>query len=156
LGKAFREEADSYTACDAALRIHGVPHRHEELTRRLGQPTEVHRHGDLASALSGRLWPNDIWLLDSPLSSEQPIGSHIAWLSNFLAEHEKYILGLLEAGVRMDVYCRYRSNRHMGGFEIEPENLTMISRLRLPLGVSIMFAEADSELDSEFNVKGAS
>jgi hypothetical protein len=134
---ARRNRMTSTARYSAAIRIHGVPQLHAEISSRLGPPTEAHVAGDVASAKSGRTWRNDIWMLDAPLSPEADLALHVAWLAELVEKHQRYIGRLIGRHVSIDLYCTYRSAEMTGGFAIPSKHLRVFARLGIPLGVSV-------------------
>ena len=122
----------------ASLRIHGRPELHAEITERLGTPSECHKKGEIRSDPTGRTWPNDIWMIESPLDERCDISEHLAWIDTFARPHMTYLRRLIRRGARIDVYMSYRSTEDHCGFGLPPERLEFIARLGVPLEVSVL------------------
>ena len=130
---------EPYFAFSATLRIKNAPHIHKEFERKTGLcPSHVHSKGDIANAKSGRVWKNDIWMLDSPLPEEDELTKHILWLKDMLEPHMKYILELKKRGVDIDIFCGYRSDCDNAGFNIMPNALKLFIDLDIPVEFSVI------------------
>ena len=123
---------------NASLRIHDAPDLHDEITARLGTPTEYHKKGDERTPKSKRPWPNDIWMRNSPLPERRDIGEHLAWVAEFARPHATYLRRLIRRGVRIDIYMTYCCDHEHCGFGLAPEHLDIFTRLGIRMEVSIM------------------
>ena len=122
----------------ASLRIHDAPQLHEEITARLGTPSECHKKGDMRSPASKRPWPNDVWMMDSPLPERRDIGEHLAWVADFARPHTTYLRRLIRRGARIDIYMSYRCDHDHCGIGLDPEHLEIFTRLGIRMEVSIL------------------
>ncbi|MFZ4693791.1 MAG: DUF4279 domain-containing protein [Verrucomicrobiia bacterium] len=122
----------------ASLRIHDVPEYHEQITARLGLPSECHKKGDPKSPPGKHPWPNDIWMRNSPLPERRDIAEHLAWVSNFARPHLRYLRHLIRRGARIDVYMSYSCDHEHCGFGLAPKHLAIFTRLGIRMEVSIM------------------
>ncbi|HYG61076.1 MAG TPA: DUF4279 domain-containing protein [Thermoanaerobaculia bacterium] len=133
------EDYEYYFAFSASLRVLDAPERHEEIERMTGlRPSHVHLRGDLANEKSGRRWTRDVWGLKSPLSKETSMTEHLFWLWEQVKPHQAYFESLIAAGVRVDVFCGYRSNCGYAGFDLNPEAFEIVRALRLPFEISVI------------------
>jgi hypothetical protein len=123
---------------NASLRIHDAPDFHDKITNRLGTPTECHKRGELASSVSGRRWPNDIWMVESPLPERRDISEHLAWAGEFARPHVRFLRSLIRRGARIDIYMTYCCDHEHCGFGLPPEHLDIFTRLAIRMEVSIM------------------
>ena len=122
----------------ASLRIHDAPKLHDEITARLGTPSECHQKGDVRSPASKRPWPNDIWMMDSPLPERREIDKHLAWVAEFARPHSAYLRRLIRRGARIDIYMSYRCDDEHRGIGFDPEHLEIFIRLGIRMEVSIL------------------
>ena len=131
----------------AALRIMDAAHLHTEIERKTGlSPSESHVSGEPIHPRSKRKWSGDLWCLESPLDEEEKLTSHLVWLLGKLSPHSGYLRSLMEAGIRMDIFCGYRSNSDTAGFSVEPSALRLFHELPVPMEVSVIIHSMD-ELD---------
>jgi hypothetical protein len=127
----------TYHAHSAVFRVLDAPEAHKEIERRTGiQPTHCHKAGDIR--LKDKRWENTIWTLKSPLPESESLSVHLRWLWEALAPHQEYFRTLKESGVKMDLFCGFRSNVDTGGFSIEPDALKVATELGLTLEVSVI------------------
>ena len=118
-----------------------APERHAEIERVTGiEPSHAHVRGEIAYAKSGRRWTNDIWQLASPLPEEAELSEHLRWLWQTIKPHQAYFQSLVEAGVRIDVFCGYRSNCGHCGFGLKPEAVEIAQELGIRLEFSVIIA----------------
>jgi hypothetical protein len=122
----------------ACLRIHDVPDLHDEITARLGKPSECHKKRDLRPSSSKRAWPNDIWMRESPLPEWRDIGEHLAWVAELARPHVAYLRRVIRRGARMDIYMTYCCDHEHCGFGLSPEHLEIFTRIGMRFEVSIM------------------
>lgn len=112
---------------------------HNEISNKTGiKPSECHCIGDMAHIKSGRKWENDIWILKSPLSEEEDLTKHLKWLCKSIEPHFDYFKELIDKGIKIDVFCGYRSDCDHAGFSIKPEALEVFHTLKIPLEVSVI------------------
>ncbi len=117
-------------------RIMNVPHLHEEITSRLRVlPNEQHKRGD-PRRNSKQAWPNDIWILESPLRSTSSFDRHLEWLSKHLLPHYDFLHGLRKRGAGIDIFLSY-TGPNGSGFDLSPQSIRILSELGIPLAVSV-------------------
>jgi hypothetical protein len=123
----------------ATLRVMCAAERHAEIEAVTGlSATHKHEHGD--PGFFGDPWPKDLWALESPLPPGAAFGDHLDWLWTQVQPHQEYFRELAaEEGVDVDLFCGYRSDCGECGFEVEPEALTIVQALSIPLEVSVVF-----------------
>lgn len=147
--KAFRtlrgfidgEEPDelTYFAFSATLRIHGEELPLDEISQRLGvQPTSSHRQGERRGANSPP-HRDDAWHFQPALHESEPLERHIEELWRVVRPHVKYLKSLKQQ-FKVDVFCGYRSNCDMAGFEVSHKCLELFTALEVPFGVSVIVA----------------
>ena len=120
------------------LRIKDAPFLHGEITETLGQPTECHVAGEAVWNNPERHWPNDIWLIDSPLGDEKDINEHLAWLADFIRPHHARLAEWRSRGAHIDVYMYYDCDEEHRGFGLRPDAISLLAALGVPLEVSVM------------------
>ena len=123
----------------ATLRVMCAADRHDEIEQVTGlTATHQHEHGE--PGLFGQPWPKDLWALESPLSPGAALDEHLDWLWTRVEPHQDYFRALAaEEGVDVDLFCGYRSDCAECGFEVQPEALTIVQALSVPLEVSVVF-----------------
>ena len=115
---------ENYFHFSATLRIRGNGVPFEQIEQRLGfAPTLRHRAGE-------RLRPNsppsreDAWHYQVPLAETEPLGAHLDELWRTIKPHVDYLKSLKNQ-FRIDVFCGYRSNCDMAGFEVPHQSLEL-------------------------------
>lgn len=91
---------------DASLRIAGVGAQHDRISLETGLlPSYAHRSGERRSTRSAALgiWPEDLWMLISPLGEAASLEAHLDWLWNAIAPHKAYFEGLVADAAWADV-----------------------------------------------------
>lgn len=91
---------------DASLRIAGVGEQHDTISIETGLvPWHVHRAGDRRSPRSPLLgvWPEDCWVLQSPLGEHATLEEHLAWLWSKVEPHKPYFARLIKQAAWADV-----------------------------------------------------
>lgn len=125
---------------DASLRIAGVGVHHEGISIETGLvPSYVHRAGDRRSIRSPSLgvWPEDIWVLESPLGERASLEEHLNWLWRTVAPHKAYFEQLVAKAAWADV-CLGCLSDSVYPFWTVPANSLDITR-DLNLGLSFNF-----------------
>jgi hypothetical protein len=145
--KAFRtlrgfvdgDEPDeaTYFCFRAALRIHGLNVPFEEIAQQLGvQPTHVHRKGERRGPRSPG-YRDDAWHFQPPVPETEPLARHIEALWEVVRPAVDYLKALKQR-FEVDVFCGYRSNCDMAGFEVPHTCLELFTALEVPFGVSVI------------------
>jgi hypothetical protein len=135
------EEPDegNYFCFSAGLRIHGNDVPFEEISRRLGvQPTNLHRKGERRGPRSPA-YGDDAWQFRPSLPETEPLERHVEALWEVVRSHVEYLKGLKQR-CKVDVFCGYRSNCDMAGFEVSHKCLELFMALEVPFGVSVIIA----------------
>ena len=133
----------SYRRFSATLRIMNAPEIHDEIEKTTGiKPTHVHVRGDIAfrGTKKVRLWENDLWSLKSPLDGALELSRHLDWLWDTIEPHADYFQDLAEKGVKMDVFCGYRSDSDEGGFSLTSSALQIVQKLGISVEFSVIIA----------------
>jgi Domain of unknown function (DUF4279) len=129
-----------YFAFGATLRITGDIASPEEISRVLGlQPTHLHRRGERRSARAAP-YEHDMWAYEAPVAEEQPLSEHLRALRAAIGDQAGYLKELRESGLKVDIFCGYRSNSDSAGFEVEHDVLKIFIELETPLDVSVIIA----------------
>ena len=115
-----------------------APHLHEEIEALLGDGTDNHKQGDPVPDREGKIWKNDIWLIETPIPEEEDIAEHLRWLVNFVLPHEDRIKEWISRGARADFYFSYCCDHDHCGFGLPPDLLEVFPRLGIRFEVSIM------------------
>jgi hypothetical protein len=121
-----------------ALRIHDVPHLHEEVLKEL-QTLRAHYHkaGDSVSAVFAaggvEVWPNSILVIDSPLDASSPPAEHFEWLTGLFVSNEGFFRRLDGAAARIDVYCAVSGPPGTWSLQMSHRVAETLSRLRAGL-----------------------
>ncbi|MBO9622761.1 MAG: DUF4279 domain-containing protein [Sphingomonas sp.] len=134
----FPPDADAeqtYYAYSATLRIHGDCLPLDQITKHLGiQPTHQHRKGDPPKP-GGRGASSDAWHLTAAVPEEVELTEHLRELWRTIKPGIEYLRSL---DAKVDVFCGYRSNDGIVGFEVAPDALEIFRALNVPFGVSVI------------------
>ena len=89
---------------------------------------------------SSRLYPHNIWILESPLSKTEELSSHLKWLWNKICTHRDTLIRFKKSSnnVEIDVFCSYTSNCDHSGLELDPESLKIFTELQIKMQLSII------------------
>jgi len=120
----------------AGLRIKNAPELHDEISKIL-KPTHVHKKGE--KKFKEKVWDNDIWILDSPLSDEKDLIEHILWIWEQIKPHIEYFMDLKKKGVEMDLFCSFTTDSDQDGFTLDARTNEFINKLQLNIEFSIIF-----------------
>lgn len=102
-----------------------------EVSATLGmEPTSSRRTWDVGE--SGEPHSQALWLLESPLPTDEDLESHLDWLQRVLSPHYDFIRSLM-GSAEARLYCDIRSETDQCGFDVSPEVLTMFVELGVPL-----------------------
>jgi hypothetical protein len=80
-----------------------------------------------------------MWSFTPSLPETEPLERHIEALWQVVRPELEY-LKFLKERFKIDVFCGYRSNCDMAGFEVSHECLEMFIALEIPFGVSVIIA----------------
>jgi hypothetical protein len=123
----------------ATLRIHGEGLDLDAITAAMGlRPTLARKKGD-SRRPGGRPYEDDAWHYSAGLPEEAPLDAHLQTLWADVAPARDFLLSL-KARHRVDVFCGYRSDSGIAGFQVDPKSLAIFTALEIPFGVSIMVA----------------
>lgn len=121
----------------ATLRIAGEIESLDEITSRLSlRPTHSHRRGD-RRGLRSPPYKDDLWSYSPPVDEHEPLERHISALWDAIRPNATY-LKELKRTLKVDVFCGFRTNCRIAGFEVEHQHLRMFAELEIPFAVSII------------------
>lgn len=116
-----------------------APDKHSEITSVLGvEPTACHKVGEGFDPITKEAWENNIWYIKSPLPEKRHLDFHLKWLSKLVFPHEAFIQELIKEGADVDVFCGYRSDCSLCGFDVKPKSLELFVRLGVRMSVSVI------------------
>jgi Domain of unknown function (DUF4279) len=98
-------------------------------------PTHTHRKGDLSRL--GKAYPHDMWALTAPIPNNEPLDSHLKWLSSQL-EPKYSLITALKDKADIYIYCGYTTDKEQSEFSISPEALAIFGKLGIPINISIL------------------
>jgi len=126
----------------AGLRIMGKDLDLDAISRELSlHPSHVHRGGELDKF--GDPYPDDMWLLDSPLGKVVQLDAHLRWLVQQLIPHFGYLKSLKNTA-RIDIFCSCTSVGE-GGLSLSPNSLSISTELGLNLELSLILLRSKEE-----------
>lgn len=132
-------DEETYFCFSATLRIHGNDVPFEEISRGLGvQPTTTHRTGERRGPKSPP-YSDDAWHYSPPISENESLECHLEALWQIVRPHVEYLKEVKQR-FKVDVFCGYRSNCDMAGFEVSHKCLELFTALEVPFGVSVIIA----------------
>lgn len=121
---------------DASLRIAGVGPHHDAMSLTTGiLPTRTIRKGE--RQVGKRLWPEDVWLLDSPLGGKTSLDEHVQWLWDTVAPHQSYFREVISQSLGADIVLGCFSESPYPYFTVKNESLRFL--MDLNMGVSFNF-----------------
>ena len=123
---------------NGSMRIMDAPNLHDEIIQVLGEGSECHKKGSPLPKNKNRKWPNDIWLINTPIPEEMDIAEHLKWLCEFVQPYEEQIKEWIEQGAQIDFYFSYCCDHDHCGFGLPADLLDIFPRLGIRMEVSIM------------------
>lgn len=127
----------TYFAFSATLRIFGPEVPFAEIEEALGvAPTHTHRKGERRGPRSPG-YQADAWQYQAPIPKTEPLAVHLDALWAVIRPAVDY-LKKLKTRCDVDVFCGYRSNCDMAGFEVPHTSLELFTALEVPFGVSVI------------------
>jgi hypothetical protein len=122
----------------ASFRVLGTNLNLDEVTRALGtNPTRVHSPGDVD--ILGKPFPHFMWLLESPLRTNQDLAAHLDWLGATLSPRLSY-LRVLKSSADLSIVCNFRTyDTDQGGFTLRSENLSLPLELDVRMEFHLLF-----------------
>lgn len=119
---------------DACLRIAGIGDLHEEITLKTGiVATRSHKKGEKHGFGKQRVWPEDLWLLESPLGEEASLDEHLFWLWNAIEPHKSYIAALVAKAAWADLCLGCLSESVYPVLSASSASLSLVRELNVSL-----------------------
>lgn len=116
-----------------------APEHHAEIEEVTGlKPSHVHIRSESVNKRSKHRWKNNIWLLSSPLEATVELSEHLNWLWQQTQPHKVYFRSLIKSGVKVDIFCGYRSNCDHSGFGVNPSTIEIAKELDVRLEFSVI------------------
>ena len=132
------------------MRIFGLNLDFDAITRAVGvQPTEIRRRGD--HGIAREPYPQDIWLLSSPLPRFETLESHILWLRAQLRSGKEELLALKRT-CQVRSFCGVITKGSNCRFSLSPKALKLFTELGVEMETSLIFLGYSDEkaLNSSF------
>ena len=135
-----------YIDTQASLGVFGTGVDFQLISQELRtQPSHSHRAGD--PGLTSRPYPQDLWLLESPLLPSDTLDAHLKWLGDLVAPHYQF-LRMLKQKHEIRSYCGISIRGSGCRFRISPEALNIFVDLGIAMNLTVVFTgESQSELD---------
>ena len=111
----------------------------EDISSKLNtQPTRYHVKGERYSKRNpkSRVREENLWILESALSDQDTIESHVEHFLSFLKENEDGIKAL-QAECEFYIHCAYSSENGQGGFTLDHETLKKITTYPVDLSINL-------------------
>lgn len=110
------------------------------------QPTKYFVKGEFYSKRNqkSRVREENLWLLESELSDQHTIESHVKHFLSFLKENENSIKEL-QAECEFNIVCAYSSENGQGGFTLNQEVLKELTAYPVDLSINLYLPERNSE-----------
>lgn len=117
---------------DASLRISGVGDQHDDIAKQTGIiPTHAHIKGEVHGRFTKRAYPDDLWILSSPLGESATMDAHLIWLRNTIQPHYAYFEKLIAQASSADVCLGCLSDSPYPFWEVQPASLDLLRELKL-------------------------
>jgi hypothetical protein len=123
----------------AAFRIISESLNVEEICAKINtQPTKYFRKGELSSKRNpkSRVREENLWLLESQLSDQDTIESHVEHFLSFLKENDDGIK-YLQTKCEFEIMCAYSSECGQGGFTLTHEVLKELTAYPVDLSINL-------------------
>lgn len=121
----------------ASLRIFGENLVPEDISSSLNlAPTQTHLRGQRKSERVSVVWKHSMWLLQSPLGTEEEVPRHLEWLLGEL-ERCATVLKELSTKFEIDFFCGFSSENGQGGFTLNAELLRRLANLGIPVTLDL-------------------
>ncbi len=118
--------------CKVRLFISGPSSEVDSIGQRLGAAMVESAMGSKAREGDQTTQVRAAWVLESPLSLETAIESHLRWVQQAITPYRDF-LGRLAAKGYLRVHCDIHSETDQCGFEISPDLLSTFVELGIPL-----------------------
>ncbi len=130
-------QATSRVEFQASLGVFGKGVEFDSISRELKlQPSHSHRAGD--PGLTRRPYPQDLWLLESPLPASEAFDAHLGWLRDALAPHYQFLRTLREK-YEVRSYCGISSEGVRCQFRVSPDALRIFVDLGIAMNLTVIF-----------------
>lgn len=130
-------------AAGASFRVSGLNLDIEGITREIGHnPSHTHRQGELNQLKEP--YKADMWMLKSPLGTDQPLEIHLNRLAELLLPHKQYISRLRQQN-KVDIYCWQNCFTEQANLLLSSTALRIFTELDLELGVSLLCLPPESK-----------
>ena len=133
---ALRISSDKLSIEDICLKINVQPTRWSEK----GEPCSKKNPSSMTREVSS-------WLLESNVSNQESLQSHIKYILSFLNENAENIKELYEE-CWLDVICAYASENGQGGFTLDQETLMELAPFPLNLSIDLYPPTCDADFES--------
>ena len=119
---------------DACLRIGGVGRRHAEITARTSLiATSSHLKGEPKRYGRGKLWDEDLWVLQSPLGEAASYEEHLNWLWEAIGPHKAYFDELISTASWADVCLGCLSESYFPVLTVRASSMSIVKELNVDL-----------------------
>lgn len=121
----------------ASLRIFGENLVPDDISSSLNlAPTQTHLRGQRKSEKVPLVWKHSMWLLQSPLGTNEELPRHLEWLLGEL-EPRATTLKELSTQFKVDLFCGFSSENGQGGFTLSAELLCRLANLGIPIALDL-------------------
>jgi len=131
----------------AAFRIYSETKNIEDICAKINTlPTVHHEKGEflVKGNPKSKVRKENLWILDSVLSDQETLESHIGYFLSFLRENAKGIQEL-HAECEFDIFCSYSSENGQGGFTLKHETLKELAVYPVDLSIDLYPPEGNGE-----------
>jgi hypothetical protein len=125
---------------DASLLIAGVGAQHDTISRETGLfPSHAHTAGEWRSTRSATLgvWPEDLWILASPLGELASLDEHLDWLWSAIAPHKPYFDRLIADAAWAKVSLGCFSESIYPVLNVDTKSMKIMREMNLGLSFNI-------------------
>jgi hypothetical protein len=121
----------------ASICVYGDLFDPAEIDSLLGvEPSRVLLKGELIPRSGDKRRRHSAWILNSPLSSDIPMESHLAWLLDTLDPRRNQVLALAQRH-RVIFFCGFSSENGQGGFTITAAMLARLAKLGIDFSLDL-------------------
>lgn len=133
----------------ASLGVFGTGIDFESISQQLGmRPSHSHRAGE--AGLTPRPYPQDLWLLESPLPTSETLDVHLNWLRRTLEPHYGFLRTLKKNEYEVRSYCGISVDGAKCRLDIPPDSLKIFVELGIAMDLTIIFVgDPESESPSD-------
>jgi hypothetical protein len=135
-------EVNSQGVESVAFIVAGIGLDIEGISRTLKlEPSHTHRAGE--PNMIGKLFPHDMWRLETSLSEVDSLDAHLKWLQERLNPYYDFIQSL-KTNAEISIYCGINCDSDQCGFSLTPEALSIFTELGIKMEVTVLFDSEDS------------